>query len=404
MKKQNIILNFVLFTSALATSFGIFVRLMHLSFPKEKVFDEVYFPVFAQDYLTRASFFDVHPPFGKFLIAIGIKLFGFSEFGWRIIPAICGVLVVLGLGYIWWKWQKDLLGGIMLAGFAALDGLLITYSRTSLIDGVGLFVILGAFLVAVLVKKRRHLIWLAIFIGLAVGVKWLALAIVVPVGYLMWRRKILKWFLLSLLLSAVVYLLTVYLGQVIIKADKPLLKTFIWHKESIEFHLNLKDGHPWSSKWWSWPLFLRPVLFYYKELTTGKVSVITSLPNPILGWLSAASIVLSVWYLAVLKFVYRHRIADHPLVIILLGFFAFWLPWALAKRVFFIYHYLPAYSFALMSLIYWVSSAYRKYSWLALLIVLAITASGIYFIPFSVGTALSRDWLAHHVWINSWLY
>jgi dolichyl-phosphate-mannose--protein O-mannosyl transferase len=124
--KKHFVTNIILFVSALATSFGVFVRIMHLSFPKEKVFDEVYFPVFAHDYLTRISFFDVHPPFGKFLIAIGIKLFGFNEFGWRIIPALCGILVVLGLGYIWWRWQKDLLGGVILAGFAALDGLLIT--------------------------------------------------------------------------------------------------------------------------------------------------------------------------------------------------------------------------------------------------------------------------------------
>jgi dolichyl-phosphate-mannose--protein O-mannosyl transferase len=253
-------------------------------------------------------------------------------------------------------------------------------------------------------ENKKHLIWLAIVIGFAIGVKWLALAVILPIGYLMWRKKLLKWFLLSLLISGAVYLITVYLGQVIIKADNPLLKTFLWHKESMDFHLHLKDGHPWSSKWWSWPIFLRPVLFYYKELTDNKISVITSLPNPILGWLSAASIVLSAWYLAVLKFYYKQKIADHPLVIILIGFFSFWIPWAFAKRVFFIYHYLPSYSFALMSLIYWVSLVYKKYSWVALIIVLVIAASGIYFIPFSTGTALSRDWLAHHVWVKSWLY
>jgi dolichyl-phosphate-mannose--protein O-mannosyl transferase len=404
MKKDNIILNLILFFSALATSLGIFMRLMHLSFPKEKVFDEVYFPVFAQDYLTRTTFFDVHPPFGKFLIAIGIKLFGFDEFGWRIIPAICGILVVLGLGYIWYKWQKDWLGGVILAGFAALDGLLITYSRTSLIDEVGLFVILLAFLAAVLVKKRSHLIWLAILIGLAVSVKWLALGIIAPVAFIMWRKKLLKWFLLSLVIACAIYILNIYLGQVIIRSSDPIQKIFTWHKESMQFHLNLKDGHPWSSKWWSWPIFLRPVLFYYKDLVNGKIAVITSLPNPLLGWLSAASIILSAWYLAVLKLLYRQKIADHPLTIILIGFFAFWLPWAFAKRVFFIYHYLPSYSFALMSLTYWVSVAYKKYNWIALILVLGIFACGIYFIPFSVGTGLSSVWLSRHVWINSWLY
>ena len=34
--------------------------------------------------------FVVHPPVGKWLIALGIKLFGDNEFGWRFMGALLG--------------------------------------------------------------------------------------------------------------------------------------------------------------------------------------------------------------------------------------------------------------------------------------------------------------------------
>ncbi len=36
------------------------------------VFDEVYYAIFANNYLTHTPFFDGHPPWSKYLIAIGM--------------------------------------------------------------------------------------------------------------------------------------------------------------------------------------------------------------------------------------------------------------------------------------------------------------------------------------------
>ncbi len=38
------------------------------------VFDEVYFAKFGYNYITGTPFFDAHPPLGKYLIALGIRL------------------------------------------------------------------------------------------------------------------------------------------------------------------------------------------------------------------------------------------------------------------------------------------------------------------------------------------
>ena len=72
------------------------LRLFNLGTPKGFVFDEVYYVDGARDYLAHGvevsgddPEFVVHPPVGKWLIALGIKLFGDNEFGW-LLGRSCG--------------------------------------------------------------------------------------------------------------------------------------------------------------------------------------------------------------------------------------------------------------------------------------------------------------------------
>jgi 4-amino-4-deoxy-L-arabinose transferase-like glycosyltransferase len=81
---------------------ALILRLLHLGTPKGFVFDEVYYVDGARDYLkygvevTGADpEFVVHPPVGKWLIALGIKLFGDNEFGWRFMGAFLGSVIVI---------------------------------------------------------------------------------------------------------------------------------------------------------------------------------------------------------------------------------------------------------------------------------------------------------------------
>ena len=85
-----------------------FTRLWALGFPQAKVFDEAYYPVEAQEILrygyedNRGYLFIVHPPLGKWLIGFGEWMWddNKSEYlsntvGWRIMPAIFGILTVI---------------------------------------------------------------------------------------------------------------------------------------------------------------------------------------------------------------------------------------------------------------------------------------------------------------------
>ena len=59
-----------------------FTRFWALGFPNEKIFDEAYYPVEAQEMLrfgyedNRGYMFIVHPPLGKWLIGWSTDLFG----------------------------------------------------------------------------------------------------------------------------------------------------------------------------------------------------------------------------------------------------------------------------------------------------------------------------------------
>src|ERR1044072_5042793 len=106
-----------------AILFGIGIRFFHLGFPNKQVFDEVYFPVFARDYIDRINFYDVHPPFGKFVIALGMLFFGDNPIGWRIMPAIFGVGIIGLMAHLYWQAFKDKVGALVLYAFFAFGGI-----------------------------------------------------------------------------------------------------------------------------------------------------------------------------------------------------------------------------------------------------------------------------------------
>ena len=86
----------------------------------------------------------VHPPLGKWTIALGIKAFGMDPFGWRIGSAIAGTLAVTGLALI-----AQLLFGRALWTFVAglllaLEHLSVVLSRQALLDvHVQLWIVVG---------------------------------------------------------------------------------------------------------------------------------------------------------------------------------------------------------------------------------------------------------------------
>ncbi len=97
--------------------------------------------------LSAVGGYPVHPPTGKWLIALGMKVFGQADpVGWRIAAAICGIITVILLcrlaHNLFHSSALTLLSGL----FLATDGIAIVMSRTSILDGFLTMFTLAAFL------------------------------------------------------------------------------------------------------------------------------------------------------------------------------------------------------------------------------------------------------------------
>ena len=160
------------------------------------VFDEAYYPKFAQNYLRGETLFDAHPPLAKYIIAIGIKIFGYAPFGYRCMTALAGSLLPLVTYELIWQ-LSDRRGWAWLTGwFVAMDGLLLVESRFGLINIYILLFGMLSHLCMVLALKRSRQRWFwvlasGLMFGASISVKWTGLAyvvgLVVLIGYA-WSR------------------------------------------------------------------------------------------------------------------------------------------------------------------------------------------------------------------------
>ena len=402
----------LVFVGVFALAIGWFARLYRLGFPPRQIWDEIYFPVYARDYLNGIPFFDLHPPLGKFIIAAGMAIVGDTSVGWRIMPALFGCAMVPLAAALGWYYFRERAGALLLATFVACESMLIVYSRTGVMDGILLFFMLATLLAALLVRRRGQILLPMALFGLAIAVKWAAFPLVVPVGYVLWRRGFLKPFLLTLWVPMVIYLGVVFLGQIANPAgagtvfnDNSVFTNVIrWHRQAL---VNAAKSVPnlQASPWWSWPLMVRPILLFYQEYAAGKVQTVFAVGNPLVWWAGTCAVIAGIgelWW----RLVVRGRpIVDHPLMPIVLGYLCLFLPWLPGTRIPYIYNYLPIYPFAILALVYWLCRlwGYRWWgAWVVVAFAACAVAATLYFLPLTIALPIGQESLTQHLWLESW--
>jgi dolichyl-phosphate-mannose-protein mannosyltransferase len=163
--------------AGLVVAIAAILRFVNLGLPDRLIFDEVYYATegaelfqHGVEWLTetdaagnvtvsRADFV-VHPPLGKWIIGLGIKMFGNTAFGWRFMAAVVGVISILIITRTARRMFASTVLGCGAGLLMALDGMHLVLSRTAILDIFLTFFIVAAFGCAVLDRDARRTRWL----------------------------------------------------------------------------------------------------------------------------------------------------------------------------------------------------------------------------------------------------
>lgn len=136
--------------------------LLHLGYegawPRGDAVDSA-FAAGATDGFSAEGAFVVHPPLGKWLIALGMLFAGDGPSGWRLAAALLGTLLVPLTAVVMLQLRRSLLLAALAGLLLAVDGQAIAMSRVALLDGpLAVLVLLG--FAAFLRDRSQHAAWL----------------------------------------------------------------------------------------------------------------------------------------------------------------------------------------------------------------------------------------------------
>ncbi|NMR20659.1 phospholipid carrier-dependent glycosyltransferase [Cellulomonas fimi] len=249
-------------------------------------------------FLPQAEY-AVHPPVGKWLIALGMEVAGpASSVGWRLAAAVVGTLSVLVLARIARRLFASTLLGTLAGGLLAVDGAAIVHSRTGLLDGFLMFFALAAFGALLIDREqaRRRLaaraaqrldaghglggwgprlgfrgwrLTAGLLLGLAIGTKWSGLYFLAVFGLLtvLWdvtaRRAVGvdRWLPAGVLRDGV----PAFLGLVPVAAATYVASWFSWFRSPGAYLRDWAAGNPGEGVTWL-PESLRSLWQYHLEM------------------------------------------------------------------------------------------------------------------------------------------
>ncbi|MCR5609100.1 MAG: glycosyltransferase family 39 protein, partial [Lachnospiraceae bacterium] len=185
------------------------------------------------------------------------------------------------------------------------------------------------------------------------------------------------------------------------------------------YHSEVKFEHAYASRWYEWPLIIKPIWYYSGVLDGDMREGISAFGNPLVWWAGIAAFIymLKLWI----------KKKDQLAMFITIGYFAGMIPWVPIARLTFIYHYFPSVPFVVLMVIYAiyriveehpecefykidlngekpalvktkVKTIYLMYAYAALVIILFIM-----FYPVLSGAPVDKDYVSNWLrWFDSW--
>lgn len=388
-------------------------------------FDELYFARTAYDYVNGLPASEwTHPPLAKLIQAIPIYFMGMTPFAYRLIGVIFGMLLVLVIYYFAKLMFKNRL-------YAIFAGLLITFENFHLVQSrIGtsdsvliLFMVLSSLYMYKYIclksndklkTKIVNLFLSGLFFGLSICVKWtgfylgLGICIAFFVKFIFdlstpSRKDYFKIISLCLvfyiLIPCLIYMLSYFLFP---SMETRMVNNFssllLQIKDMYQFHSTLDASHPFSSRWYTWPIMYKPVWYHIAYTSNELKSTIAAIGNPAIWWFGIFAFIYVV--ISGIKKLDRDKL--YLLTIILCLF----LPYAFIGRVMFLYHYYPVIPFLILCITMFIKYINEKvgrtwimYAYLGVVIVVFFM-----FYPVTTGIPVSNEYIESLKWFSSWIF
>ncbi|MGH2787342.1 MAG: phospholipid carrier-dependent glycosyltransferase [Actinomycetota bacterium] len=425
------------------------LRLLFLSDPPTLVFDETYYAKDACVYVEaepapcdlETPQVEAHPPLGKWLIGIGIAIFGFDSFGWRISAAAAGSLTVLLMYVLGRRLLGSTAGAVLAAALMTFDFLHFVQSRIAMLDVFVTMFGVAAVLFALYDRDwvpgrassarllRPYRLAAGVAAGGAIASKWSGAFFMVLVLALCtaWdvsrsrreekpeRRGVALRSAISLLVCLLLVPLAVYLltfagrvhGSVAAPWSRGSWLGAVGHEQREMYLTHTRDiidaTHGYQSPAWSWILLKRPVAYFYEVNAKGQNEEILALGSPFVWWASIPAF-LYVAFSWVRRLIERRAYggAEGLIVAGILLTYSPWLIQQTGRGAIFIFYLLPTVPFMCLALAYCATRIGGSWEARAAVAVFAATTVGLfgYFYPVLTKRPLPPEQWKGRIWFD----
>ena len=414
------------------------------SYLDEMYFDEIYHGRTAYENIHHIEPYEItHPPLGKTIMTIGLNLFGMTPFGWRCVGTLFGVLM-LPLMYVFAKnlFQQRKYA-VIATVLMSVDFMHFSQTRIGTIDSYSIFWIMLMmyfmfrytqcnFNFQPLKKTLLPLFLSGLFFGIGAATKWLCIyagagLLVIFVFAMLKRRKEYKiackapdkyeeivknykknviytllWCILFfIVIPGVIYVLS-FKGYWHNSGEQWGLKDVIANqKYMLNYHANLHpdNPHPFASLWYTWPLDIRPLLFYSSQPGPGVVSTMSTMGNPFV-WIGGLISAITLTLMAIFK-----KFRSGTAAFLAVAGLAQIVPWVLVSREVFIYHYFATTPFLILILTLMLKhideTSVRGKKFTLIFVIVCVAAFAVFY-PVITGTPVPQWYINCIRWIQSW--
>jgi dolichyl-phosphate-mannose-protein mannosyltransferase len=440
--------------AAVSATAGV-IRGIHLSRPEFIYSDELFYAREGCIYVYNSQLtcgipldaVSPHPPLGKWLISLGIRVFGWEPLGWRVAGLVAGTVTVALLYLLARRLLGSTWGATFTAGLLAIDFLHFVQSRIAMLDVYVTLFSVASFLFVVIDRDRLTdrgpevrgrgfgalwrpwLLAAGLATGAAIATKWVGLGGLLGVAALssVWAlarpsagrfytkfQRALKREWPAMVLAFVVAPSLVYIVSYAPRIEGSAFALPWSHgswirnfasvqREMLNFHRHSKEilyvgkTNAYVSPAWSWPLIKRPMVYYSNEPAGDGHERITAMGSPLVWWTSLTALA----YLG-LQVVRRRR--NDAAVVVLTGFAALYVPSLLMSSVrpaTFVYYMLPSVPFMCLALatvaVGWIHSFPR---WIVVGFLVVAVVLFAFFYPVLAGVPLSHEAVQARQWFH----